>query len=189
MKIHPGVGAEILSSVQFPYPVVPYVRSHHEKWDGTGYPDGLKGEQIPIGSRIIAAVDCLDALSSDRQYRRALPPSEAIEIVRNQAGRAFDPKVVDILSRRYIEIEEKAKCQTSRLPKLSLNLAVVRGEAPATGFEQARANSLMALASAAGGREPELQRAIDLVHDFGPGLGLDDLAGLLAVRLRRPHPT
>src|SRR5207245_6460461 len=66
MKVHPVVGAEILEQVKFPYPVSPIVRSHHEKWDGTGYPDGLAGEAIPIGSRILAAVDCLDALASDR---------------------------------------------------------------------------------------------------------------------------
>ena len=76
MKIHPVVGAEILERVKFPYPVVPIVRSHHEKWDGSGYPDGLKGEDIPIGARILAAVDCLDALASDRQYRKAIPLDE-----------------------------------------------------------------------------------------------------------------
>ena len=67
MKIHPLVGAEILERVRFPYPVVPIVRAHHEKWDGSGYPLGLKGEQIPIGARILSAVDFLDALASDRQ--------------------------------------------------------------------------------------------------------------------------
>ena len=73
MKIHPIVGGEILERVNFPYPVVPIVRSHHERWDGKGYPDGLQGEEIPIGARILAAVDCLDALASDRQYRRGVP--------------------------------------------------------------------------------------------------------------------
>jgi putative nucleotidyltransferase with HDIG domain len=73
MKIHPVVGAEILERVSFPYPVAPIVRAHHEKWDGTGYPYGLRGEEIPIGARILSAVDCLDALASDRQYRRAWP--------------------------------------------------------------------------------------------------------------------
>src|SRR6202022_3957415 len=86
MKIHPAVGAEILERVQFPYPVVPIVRSHHEKFDGTGYPDGLKGEEIPIGARILAVVDCLDALASDRQYRRALPLDEAMAYVVSMAG-------------------------------------------------------------------------------------------------------
>ena len=66
MKIHPMVGAEILEHVQFPYPVVPIVRAHHEKWNGTGYPFGLRGKDIPIGARILSAVDALDALASDR---------------------------------------------------------------------------------------------------------------------------
>ena len=66
MKTHATVGAEILSEVEFPYPVVPIVRHHHENWDGTGYPDGVKGEDIPIGARIPSVVDCFDALISDQ---------------------------------------------------------------------------------------------------------------------------
>jgi putative nucleotidyltransferase with HDIG domain len=96
MKIHPVVGAEILERVRFPYPVVPIVRSHHEKWDGSGYPDGLKGEQIPMGARILAVVDCLDALASDRQYRRAFPLDVALEKVVADTGQAFDPRVVEV---------------------------------------------------------------------------------------------
>src|SRR5450432_4039447 len=91
MKIHPIVGAEILERVQFPYPVVPIVRAHHEKWDGTGYPYGLAGEDIPIGARILSVVDCLDALATDRQYRRALPLDEAMKIVQSESGTSFDP--------------------------------------------------------------------------------------------------
>src|SRR5262249_42597864 len=86
MKIHTIVGAEILEQVGFPYPVVPIVRAHHEKWDGSGYPHGLKGEEIPIGARILAAVDCLDALASERQYRRALPLDEAMAFVVRESG-------------------------------------------------------------------------------------------------------
>ena len=113
MKIHPVVGAEILERVQFPYPVVPLVRSHHEKWDGTGYPDGLKGEEIPIGARILAAVDCLDALASDRQYRRALPLHKAMAIVASEAGTAFDPRVVEVLARRYRDLEPMAHAEVA----------------------------------------------------------------------------
>src|SRR6476620_5954241 len=69
MKLHAAIGADILSSVDFPYPVVPIVRHHHEQWDGGGYPAGLKGEAIPVGARILAVVDCFDALTSDRPYR------------------------------------------------------------------------------------------------------------------------
>ena len=78
MKVHPLVGAEIVEQVKFPYEVAPIVRAHHEKWDGSGYPLGLKGEEIPLGARILTAVDCLDALTSDREYRKALPSEEAM---------------------------------------------------------------------------------------------------------------
>jgi putative nucleotidyltransferase with HDIG domain len=108
MKTHTVVGAEIVEQIRFPYPVAPIVRSHHEKWNGGGYPDGLSGESIPIGARILAAVDCLDALASDRQYRRALPLDEAIKIVQSEAGKSYDPAVVEILARRYVELERMA---------------------------------------------------------------------------------
>jgi putative nucleotidyltransferase with HDIG domain len=108
MKIHPVIGGEILEKVAFPYPAAPIVRAHHEKWNGTGYPAGLKGEDIPIGARILAAVDCLDALASDRQYRKALPLDEAMKQVATGAGTSFDPKVVEILERRYVELERRA---------------------------------------------------------------------------------
>ena len=94
MKIHPVVGAEILEHVRFPYPVVPIVRAHHEKWDGSGYPFGLMGVEIPVGARILSAVDYLDALASDRQYRKALPLEEVIKRLTDESGKAFDPRVV-----------------------------------------------------------------------------------------------
>ena len=108
MKIHPIVGADILSRVGFPYPVVPIVRSHHERWDGRGYPDGLSGTDIPIGARILSAVDCFDALASDRPYRPALPLDEAMAYLKKGAGTQFDPQVVAVLERRYIDLEIKA---------------------------------------------------------------------------------
>src|SRR5579863_9922689 len=136
MKIHPVVGAEILERVEFPYPVVPIVRSHHEKWDGSGYPYGLRGEEIPIGARILSVVDCLDALASDRQYRRALPLDEAMAKVASEAGTAFDPRVVQALQARYQELEARAKStQAPAQPPLSLDMKITRGDAPAAGFE------------------------------------------------------
>src|ERR1700729_4352351 len=139
MKIHPIVGAEILERVHFPYPVVPIVRAHHEKWDGSGYPFGLKGEEIPIGARILAAVDCLDALATDRQYRRALPLDEAMKVVISESGKAFDPKVVDVLASRYIELERLAQSKDTPAGKLSVDLKIVNGESPAAGFEASAA--------------------------------------------------
>ena len=136
MKVHPVVGAQILEQVQFPYPVAPIVLSHHEKWDGSGYPKGLKGEEIPLGSRILSAVDCLDALASDRQYRRALPLNEAMEIVAGESGRAFDPAVVELLGSCYAELERKALAQPHSTLRLDMDMVITRGAAPATGFEQ-----------------------------------------------------
>ena len=95
MKLHVDVGADILSSIDFPYPVVPIVRAHHENWDGTGYPNGLKGVEIPIGARILSVVDCYDALTSDRPYRGAMTDTEALEIIRARRGTMYDPTVVD----------------------------------------------------------------------------------------------
>jgi putative nucleotidyltransferase with HDIG domain len=136
MKIHPVVGAEILERVEFPYPVVPIVRSHHEKWDGSGYPYGLRGEEIPIGARILSVVDCLDALASDRQYRRALPLDEAMAKVASEAGTAFDPKVVQALQARYQELEAHARTNaTPAPPPLSVDIKIANGSAPAAGFE------------------------------------------------------
>jgi putative nucleotidyltransferase with HDIG domain len=97
MKGHVGIGAEILSGIEFPFPVVPIVRSHHENWDGTGYPAGLRGEEIPLAARILTVVDCFDALTSDRPYRSAMSTDEAFDILRARRGTMYDPRVVDTL--------------------------------------------------------------------------------------------
>ena len=99
MKLHVDAGADILSSIDFPYPVVPIVRAHHENWDGTGYPSGLKGLEIPIGARILSVVDCYDALTSDRPYRAAMTDDEALAIIRARRGTFYDPTVVDTFER------------------------------------------------------------------------------------------
>ncbi len=137
MKVHPVVGAEILERVSFPYPVTPMVRSHHEKWDGNGYPDGLAGEDIPIGARILAVVDCFDALASDRQYRRALPLDEAIARVVSEAGTSFDPAVVAVLERRYRELEMSAQALSAAAESvLSTDICITRGAAPAAVLQR-----------------------------------------------------
>ncbi len=94
MKRHVDVGADILSLVEFPYPVVPIVRCHHENWDGSGYPRGVRGEDIPIGARILSVVDCFDALTSDRPYRAAMTSEAAFDILRERSGKMYDPHVV-----------------------------------------------------------------------------------------------
>jgi diguanylate cyclase (GGDEF)-like protein/putative nucleotidyltransferase with HDIG domain len=104
MKMHSGVGADILSAIDFPYPVVPIVRHHHEAWDGSGYPSGLSGSGIPIGARILAVVDCFDALTSDRPYRPRLTDRDALRILQERRGTMYDPLVVDTFVRVYAQI-------------------------------------------------------------------------------------
>ena len=194
IKIHPVVGAEILSRVSFPYPVVPIVRSHHERWDGTGYPDGLKGEEIPLGARILTVVDCLDALVSDRQYRRALPLDKAMEEIAELAGKQFDPKVVEVLKRRYVELEKMARIQSGEQEwaKLATELKVERGKAPAAGFERnapvaPQADPENFLISIAAARQ-EAQTLFELSHDLGNSLSLDETLSMLSVRLKKLVP-
>jgi putative nucleotidyltransferase with HDIG domain len=108
MKHHASIGADILSAIDFPYPVVPIVRHHHENWDGTGYPQGLKGTDIPIGARILSVVDCFDALTSDRPYRPRLSDDMALQILRQRRGSMYDPLVVDTFFRVHLEIAPTA---------------------------------------------------------------------------------
>jgi diguanylate cyclase (GGDEF)-like protein/putative nucleotidyltransferase with HDIG domain len=194
MKIHPIVGAEILEQVQFPYPVVPIVRTHHERWDGKGYPAGIQGEDIPIGARILAVVDCLDALASDRQYRRALPLDEAMKKVEAEAGTAFDPQVVDVLKRRYVELEAMAKAEGSGLGSLSTEVKVDRGDAPGAGFEShgprpgAMGTPVDYQAQIADARR-DMHGLIEFSKALQDELTVDDTLSMLAGRLRRlvPH--
>jgi diguanylate cyclase (GGDEF)-like protein/putative nucleotidyltransferase with HDIG domain len=191
MKIHPIIGAEILEQVRFPYPVAPIVLSHHEKWDGSGYPRGLKGEEIPIGARILSAVDCLDALASHRQYRPALPLDQAMAQVIAESGTSFDPQVVEILRERYVELEKLAHEQDDERPaKLSVDVKVERGLAPAAGFEthedslEPQGETSDYLSSIAAARQ-EAQILFELSHDLGTSLRLDDTLSMFSVRLKR----
>ena len=194
MKVHPIVGSEILERVAFPYPVAPIVRSHHERWDGSGYPEGLSGENIPIGARILAAVDCLDALASHRQYRPALPLVEAMAKVREKAGTWFDPRVVEILEQRYIDLERIAQMSedTSAPSGLSRSVRVDRGLAPAAGFERSEpthgfADNTDFLTSIASARQ-EAQTMFELSQDLGVSLSLSETLSVLSMRLRRMIP-
>src|SRR5438067_12583821 len=96
IRIHPQVGAEIISGVPFPYPVAPLILSHHERWDGKGYPAGLKAEEIPLGARILSVVDYFDALMSERPYHRAMSFDSAIGLLRQEIANALDPRLVPL---------------------------------------------------------------------------------------------
>jgi diguanylate cyclase (GGDEF)-like protein/putative nucleotidyltransferase with HDIG domain len=194
MKIHPVVGAEILERVRFPYPVVPIVRAHHEKWDGSGYPFGLKGEEIPVGARILSSVDFLDAMASDRQYRRALPLEEVMKRLSAESGKSFDPKVVSILERRYRQLEKLVESTYRREPvaPLSTEMKVEAGAAPAAGFEDitvkdAPGQEATFLSSIAAARQ-EAQTLFELSQDLGASLSLGETLSVFSVKLRRLVP-
>jgi diguanylate cyclase (GGDEF)-like protein/putative nucleotidyltransferase with HDIG domain len=192
MKIHPVVGAEILERVRFPYPVVPIVRAHHEKWDGSGYPFGLKGEEIPTGARILSAVDFLDALASDRQYRRAMPLPEVMKRLQQESGKAFDPRIVAILERRYGDMERLVQGrhqQQVAWSKLSTDMKVERGLAPATGFARnaPSTNEATFLSSIAAARQ-EAQALFELSQDLGASLSLGETLSVFSVKLKRLVP-
>jgi len=141
MKQHVDVGADILSLVEFPYPVVPIVRAHHENWDGSGYPRGIRGEDIPLGARILSVVDCFDALTSDRPYRRAMTDQAAIDILLERRGRMYDPHVVDTFVRVYRDISVAAADDTEHREVLQ---------------------------KIAQGRQPESTLAADFTRETGP---------------------
>jgi diguanylate cyclase (GGDEF)-like protein len=186
------VGAEILERVSFPYPVAPIVRAHHEKWDGTGYPYGLRGEEIPIGARILSAVDCLDALASERQYRRAMDLDEAMNEVVAMAGKSFDPRVVLILKRHYVELERLAQATPEKTAKLPAGVGVDKGAEPAAGYQGAAphaapGNEYDFLCSIAAARQ-EVQLLFELVQDLGNSLSLDETLSVVAARLKKIVP-
>jgi len=140
MKLHTVVGAQILERIKFPYPLVPIVRYHHERWDGTGYPEGLKGEDIPITARILTVVDCFDAVREDRQYRKGMTRSEAIELLQRDRGKHYDPPLVDLFVENLptfeAEIAKMKKGQQAFAPlQLEETEAISRAK-PAAGLAE-----------------------------------------------------
>ena len=96
MRIHPAVGAGIISGIDYPYPVASLILSHHERWDGCGYPNGLAGAQIPLGARALAVAEYFDSLTTPRPYHLAVSVDTATDMLRQESGHAFDPLVVDV---------------------------------------------------------------------------------------------
>jgi putative nucleotidyltransferase with HDIG domain len=179
MKRHAPIGAQILSSIEFPYPVVPIVRHHHENWDGTGYPDGIKGEAIPLGARILSVVDCFDALTSDRPYRRRMTEAAALQILLERRGTMYDPTVVDI----FMAVHERV------MPARGASLhpaAQAIGEARATEREQRQ--EIAAPASEIGVGEGVLAVA-SLSRALHGQAQLSDVGALLWMILRQAIPS
>ena len=191
MKIHPIVGSDILDRVEFPYPVVPIVRSHHEKWDGSGYPDGLKQEAIPIGARILSAVDCFDALASERPYRRAMSPEEAMGNLSAEKGRSFDPRVVEVMERRYLELEAMVKTMETERRRLDFAPRIDRDVAPSSGYaeaaNEAEVRTTSFLSSIISARQ-EAQLLFELAQTLGNSLSLKETLSVVASRLKQMIP-
>ena len=191
MKIHPIVGSEILSRVQFPYPVVPIVRSHHEKWDGKGYPDGLQREEIPIGARILSVVDCFDALTSERPYRRARSVKDAISHIRFESGKTYDPRVVVCLEQRYEELEKRIREAPESKKLHAFDLKDTTHVEPAAGIavmpKAAEIRNTSFLASIVSARQ-EAQLLFELAQTLGNSLSLRETLSVVAARLKEMIP-
>jgi putative nucleotidyltransferase with HDIG domain len=173
MKRHAPIGAQILAAIEFPYPVAPVVRHHHENWDGTGYPDGLKGEEIPLGARILSVVDCFDALTSDRPYRGRMTEVQALQIILARRGTQYDPAIVDTFIACYERIMPPRDLAPVPAASAALPAApLVLDEGPAAG--EGISDALLALAS--------LSRALD------GDAKLSDVGALLWMLLRQLVP-
>lgn len=182
IRVHPQVGAEIISAVPFPYPVAPLILSHHERWDGKGYPQGLKGEEIPLGARILSVVDSFDALTSDRPYRKAINRDAALTVMRTEAGRALDPTVVQSFIQILPELTIEAhKLEGAPSRRLSLETTSELGR-PAAGFqlEGPKANTVfddIALA------HREIYALYEIAQTMGTSLGIRDTMALISSKL------
>ena len=119
MKVHATAGDEILQQVEFPFPVAKYVRYHHERWDGKGYPDGLRANEIPLGARILSIADAFDAIRSTRPYKSAFSIHDSIELLRAQSGISYDPFLINLFITHIDELEESAENAAKNISELT----------------------------------------------------------------------
>ena len=187
IRIHPQVGAEIISGVPFPYPVAPLILSHHERWDGKGYPAGLKAEEIPLGARILSVVDYFDALMSERPYHKAMSFDGAMGLLRQESGRALDPQVVTIFTEMYplLAAEAEASQQPSRqLTRIPEHAPAAR---PAVGLvteSAAPTNVFQDIALA----HREIYALYEIAQAMGSSLGVSDTMALISSKLSNIVP-
>jgi diguanylate cyclase (GGDEF)-like protein/putative nucleotidyltransferase with HDIG domain len=180
MKLHASVGADILSAIEFPYPVVPIVRHHHECWDGSGYPDSLKGADIPIGARILSVVDCFDALTSDRPYRPRLSDKEAHRILGERRGTMYDPLVVDTFTRVHSELTTHSPA-SSHYSLAAITSAAIGRRTSAF----AKSQPLEEIAASS----EEMLTLFTLARELTGRVGVADVGDVLLKHLRRLVPS
>jgi len=180
IRIHPEVGAEILGSVPFPYPVAPIIRSHHERWDGRGYPAGLKEDAIPLGARVVYIADYFEALTSDRPYHKAISHEAAVALMQQEAGTALDPRVVDafvsVLPRLTLEIE-RLEPSPNPMPQRQTGEGLrTRGTRPSGGARPSVLDDI-------GLAHREIYALYQIAQAMGTRLGLADMMSLISSKL------
>ena len=187
IRLHPTVGADIIRAVPFPYPVAPYIQSHHERWDGTGYPEGLTGEAIPLGARVLAVVDYYDAITAHRPYHRAMAPPEAIATIKAEAGKALDPQLVDLFIDVVAQVDQ---LEATDRTTLRLEPKAARTGAPSTGFSTAGSSAEAALTvyQSISQATQEVRALYDIAQTLGTRLSVDDTMGLLTSKMNRLVP-
>jgi diguanylate cyclase (GGDEF)-like protein/putative nucleotidyltransferase with HDIG domain len=182
VRIHPQVGAEIISAVPFPYPVAPLILSHHERWDGKGYPRGLKAEEIPLGARILSVVDYFDALTSDRPYHRAMTHDAALGLLQQESGKALDPAVVMMFVTNLPQLAEEAqRLETVPVRRLSFESDPERGR-PAAGFQPEQAKGTTVFEDIAHAHR-EIYALYEIAQTMGTSLGVSDTMALISSKL------
>ena len=186
IRAHPKVGADIVSSVPFPYPVAPLILSHHERWDGKGYPTGLKGDEIPLGARILSVVDYFDALMAERPYHKAMTFEAAIGLLKQESGKGLDPAVV----MKFIELLPSLQAEAARL-ELAIRKSSADGAGqiagrPAAGhsFEPPKKNVFEDIALA----HREIYALYEIAQAMGTSLGVSDTMALIAAKLSNLVP-
>jgi len=187
IRIHPQVGAEIISGVPFPYPVAPLILSHHERWDGKGYPTGLKGDEIPLGARILSVVDYFDALMSERPYHKAMSLDAALGLLRQESGKALDPRVVQTFIDTYDTLA--AQVETGAEPTRTLTRVPTPAPSarPAVGLvheSPARTNVFDDIALA----HREIYALYEIAQALGSSLGVSDTMALISSKLSNIVP-
>ena len=187
IRAHPKVGAEIIGTVPFPYPVAPLILSHHERWDGKGYPHGLKGEDIPLGARILSVVDYFDALRADRPYHKAMTKESAIGLLQQEAAKGLDPVIVEKFIHMLPQLEaEAASLEQQTVRRLSLE-AEPSESRPATGLSPEptqKKNVFEDIALA----HREIYALYEIAQAMGTSLGVKDTMALIAAKLANLVP-
>jgi diguanylate cyclase (GGDEF)-like protein/putative nucleotidyltransferase with HDIG domain len=191
MKMHTIIGADMLSNVDFRYPVVPIVRHHHERWDGRGYPDGLKGDAIPITARILTLVDNYDALRSDRPYKTGMTREEALTYIKENAGTFFDPKLVEIFLAMADQLEIEAvnfkPPPTNKRSKVES--AAMANARPAAGFDTGpQVDRAHAALNSIAETNQRVTALYEMSRTLSSILSLEDTVAILTNRLSKLMP-